>query len=1019
MPNANDIRQQFIDFFHDKAGHTIVPSSPVVPHDDPTLLFANAGMNQFKPYFLGTEQPPYPRAVDTQKCIRAGGKHNDLEDVGKDSYHHTFFEMLGNWSFGDYFKQEAIDWAWELLVNVWGIDPKRLHATYFEGDAAEGLEPDLEARDLWLKHLPADHVHPGNKKDNFWEMGDTGPCGPCSEIHYDRTPDLSGAKLVNADAQDDVIEIWNLVFIQFNRGTDGKLSPLPAKHVDTGMGFERIVRVLQNKTSNYDTDVFTPLFAAIQEVTGAKPYSASMEDHTDIAYRVLADHIRCLTFALTDGAVPSNEKRGYVLRSILRRAMFYGRYQLGVDLPDSFLYKLVDAVVALMGDAFPELKKDPTHVKQLIREEEESFGRTIDRGIKRFNSEIFNEIGRKIRERNKTAAPSDQFRVMLVNTYATVSMKQHEEEEREFQEHGSLPLRGNENVQITNESNNKVDLRYPLHNVTMRDLSPWIKKPIQLGAQVSFQLHDTYGFPIGLTNLIAEERGMTVDVAGFEKLMDEARERSRAGGGGGDARQSLVELVQKGELPATEFVGYEHTQLLDEEMNVWLFMQNGTVYERVPHMNPGDEGYLVTERTPFYAESGGQVGDTGIIRFAGGGKLTVEDTIKIGDVHFHRIRCDDGPMQPTTGKRKLSLLVREDRRSSIMNNHTTTHVMNRALRDHVNSETMQKGSLVDGQRLRFDFSHKAALTEQELAAVEQQVNEDIAKDLVVYTDYVEQDRALKIHSLRAVFGEKYPPVVRVVSIGVPVGELLEQPDNADWVNYSIEFCGGTHLPKTGDAEGFCIVSQEAVSKGVRRVTALTGAEAHKASAEADRLLNRAQSLLTAEPDTLIEQIDALTKESDAATLPVVGRAKLRELMTELSGKVKQIQKQQGNQAEQAVVESAQAIADGASGPVIVAQVPGADGKTLRNAMDVVRKKHAGAAIFLAADAGGKVALMATVTKEQIGKGLKAGDWIKHVAPIVGGGGGGRPDSAQAGGKDPAKLPEALDAAKTFANDVLG
>ncbi|MEZ6192198.1 MAG: alanine--tRNA ligase [Phycisphaerales bacterium] len=344
MPTASEIRQQYIDFFHDKCAHTVVPSSPVVPHDDPTLLFTNAGMNQFKPYFLGTEKPPYPRAVDTQKCIRAGGKHNDLEDVGKDTYHHTFFEMLGNWSFGDYFKKEAIDWAWELLTKVWKIDPKRLHATYFEGDASEGLEPDLEARDLWLKHLPADHVHPGNKKDNFWEMGDTGPCGPCSELHYDRTPDCSGAKLVNADGQDSVVEVWNLVFIQFNRGTDGKLTPLPAKHVDTGMGFERIVRVLQGKQSNYDTDVFTPLFAAIQKVTGAKTYAGSMEDHTDIAYRVLADHIRCLTFALTDGAVPSNEGRGYVLRRILRRAVRYGRQTLGVSEP--FFYKLVDSVVA-------------------------------------------------------------------------------------------------------------------------------------------------------------------------------------------------------------------------------------------------------------------------------------------------------------------------------------------------------------------------------------------------------------------------------------------------------------------------------------------------------------------------------------------------------------------------------------------------------------------------------------------------------------------------------------------------
>ncbi len=934
MPNANDIRQQFIDYFKDKAGHTVVASSPVVPHDDPTLLFANAGMNQFKPYFLGTEAPPYPRAVDTQKCIRAGGKHNDLEDVGKDSYHHTFFEMLGNWSFGDYFKQQAIDWAWDLLVNVWGIEPERLHATYFEGDEAEGLEPDHEARDLWLKHLPAERIHPGNKKDNFWEMGDTGPCGPCSELHYDRRPDKSGAKLVNADNQDDVIEIWNLVFIQFNRGTDSKLTPLPAKHVDTGMGFERIVRVLQGKTSNYDTDVFTPLFDAIQKVTGAKPYGASMEDHTDIAYRILADHIRCLTFALTDGAVPSNEGRGYVLRRILRRAVRHGRQTFGMEKP--FFYQLVDAVVDLMGDAFPELKKDPDHVKQLIREEEESFGRTIDRGITLFEDACGLAESKTIR------------------------------------------------------------------------------------AEDAFQLYDTYGFPLDLTQVMAEERGMTVDVAGFEKLMEEARERSRAGGGGCDARQSLTELVQKGGLPETEFVGYDHTELTDIKtpLRVLRVGNNCGLYKLAEKVSTGKPCAVIVNKTPFYAEAGGQIGDTGVIRTADGARVNVTDTIRIGDVTFHEGEVIEGTLTPSDNT-TVSLAVDSDRRASIMNNHTTTHVMNRALRDLVNSETMQKGSLVDEQKLRFDFSHKSALTEQELSAVEQQVNEDIAKDLPVYTEYVPQEEALKIHSLRAVFGEKYPPVVRVVSIGVPVGDLLANQDNTDWANYSIEFCGGTHLPKTGDAEGFCIVSQEAVSKGVRRVTALTGPEAHKATAEADRLLGRAQSLLQAEPDKLVEQIDSLTKEADAAALPVVGRAKLRGLMTELSTKVKQIQKQQGNQAEQAVVTSAQAIADDAAGPVVVAQVPGADGKTLRNAMDVVRKKHPESAIFLAADAGGKVALMATVTKDQIGQGLKAGDWIKHVAPIVGGGGGGRPDSAQAGGKDPAKLPDALDAAKAFASDALG
>jgi alanyl-tRNA synthetase len=990
MPTASEIRQQFIDYFKGRHGHTVVPSSPVVPHDDPTLLFTNAGMNQFKPYFLGTEQPQYPRAVDTQKCIRAGGKHNDLEDVGKDTYHHTFFEMLGNWSFGDYFKKEAIDWAWDLLVNVWQIDPERLHATYFEGDASEGLEPDTESRDLWLNYLPAERVHPGNKKDNFWEMGDTGPCGPCSEVHYDRTPDKSGAKLVNADAQDNVVEIWNLVFIQFNRspgsgGQLGKLSPLPAKHVDTGMGFERIVRVLQGKESNYDTDVFTPLFEAIQKVTGARPYGGSLDGHTDIAYRILADHIRCLTFALTDGAVPSNEGRGYVLRRILRRAVRHGRQTFGMEKP--FFYKLVDSVVGLMGDAFPELKKDPTGIAEIIREEEVSFGKTIDRGITLF-SESAVASSTSFYQKEEQAGRNRQIVDLLRAT-------------------GQVNPAGIMNVHRPGTINwNGYEYGRPV-----------------ITAEDAFQLYDTYGFPLDLTQVMAEERGMTVDIDGFNRLMDEAREKSKGGGGGGDTRQSLVEHVQKGGLSETEFVGYDTTELpaFETPLHVFRVGNNCGLYKVAEKVEAGKPCAVVVGKTPFYAEAGGQVGDTGVIQITppegNGARVKVTDTIRIGEVAFHLGEVTSGTLIPS-GKAKISLAVDKVRRAKIMSNHTTTHVMNRALRDLVNPDAMQKGSLVDDQKLRFDFAHKAALTEQELADVEQQVNDDITRDLPVYTDNVPQDKALKIHSLRAVFGEKYPPIVRVVSVGVPVKDLLDKPSNKEWAGYSIEFCGGTHMEKTGDAEGFCIVSQDAVSKGVRRVTALTGSEAHRATAEADMLVNRAESLLSAPPESLSEQIDAITKAADGATLPVVSRNRLRVLMTELSQKVKQFQKEQGGQAEQAVIDSARAIAEASDGPVIIAQVPDADGKTLRTAMDVIRKKHPESAIFLAADAGGKVALMASVAKSLIAKGLKAGDWIKQVAPVVGGGGGGRPDSAQAGGKLPEKLPDALKAAGTYANDIL-
>ncbi|MEM1107202.1 MAG: alanine--tRNA ligase [Planctomycetota bacterium] len=948
---AAAIRQQFIDFFVQKAGHTAVASSPVVPHDDPTLLFTNAGMNQFKDVFLGTGNREYTRAVDTQKCIRAGGKHNDLDDVGKDTYHHTFFEMLGNWSFGDYFKTEAIDWAWELLTSKewWGLDPARLHATYFEGDPELGLEPDLEARDLWLKYLPAERVHPGNKKDNFWEMGDTGPCGPCSELHYDRSPDKSGASLVNADGQDTVVEIWNLVFIQFNRLTTGGLEPLPAKHVDTGMGFERIVRVLQGKTSNYDTDVFSPLFAAIQEVTGAKAYDGgvsggdSLSNPIDIAYRVIADHIRTLTFALTDGAHCGNKGRNAVLRTILRRAVRYGHQTLGVEEP--FFYKLVPAVVEVMGEAFPEITKSVDAVQTELKEEEIAFRATLERGIVIFDKAV-----------------------------------------------------------------------------------EGLSAGQTLEGATAFDLEATYGFPFSLTQVMAEERGLTVDVPGYDQAKAQHADISRGEAGGADAKASLAEQVARG-LDAgwfveTNFTGHEFTEAPFQANTLHLFKKVGETYESATAAQAGDEVAAVFQMTPFYAEAGGQVGDTGGIMIkqspssTGGDivRLKVDDTIKVGGVHLHLGQLTAGKIDDIAGEVHCAMAVDAKRRALTQNNHTTTHVMNRALRDHVNAEANQKGSLVDDEKLRFDFSHGSALTPEEIAAVEKQVNDDIAKDLPVYAQVVPQEDALKINGLRAVFGEKYPPHVRVVSIGVPVADLVADPDKADWPGYSIEFCGGTHLAKTGDAEGFCVVSQEAVSKGVRRVTALTGPAAHKSVATGEQLLTRIEFLADAPAESLAEKIDSVSKTAESSLLPLSLNQKIRAGLAELGEKVKAYQKEQGNQAEQGVVAAAQQIAESQSGSVIVAEVPGADGKTLRTAMDVVRKKHSDSALFLAANAGGKVAMIASVPKPLIESGFKAGDWIKHVAPIVGGGGGGRPDMAQAGGKDPAKLPEALNAAKQFAEE---
>ena len=951
---STQIRQQFIDFFVEKCGHTEVPSSPVVPHDDPTLLFANAGMNQFKPYFLGTEQPNFTRAVDTQKCIRAGGKHNDLDDVGKDTYHHTFFEMLGNWSFGDYFKNEAIGWAWELLTQVWGIDPERLHATYFEGDESEGLGPDNEARDLWLQYLPAERVHPGNKKDNFWEMGDTGPCGPCSELHYDRSPDKSGANLVNADAQDTVVEIWNLVFIQYNRQQSGELVPLPAKHVDTGMGFERIVRVLQGVDSNYDTDVFQPIFQAIQEVTGARAYQpgasqTELADPINIAYRVIADHIRTLTFALSDGAHCGNKGRDAVLRAILRRAVRFGHQTLGVEEP--FFYKLVPAVVEAMGDVFPEIKAKQEEVQEELKDEEVSFRDTLERGLGLFEKAV-------------------------------------------------------------------------------EDLS----RGGQLDGDSAFDLEATYGFPYSLTVVMAEERGLSVDQNGYEQAKAKHAETSKGAGGGSDAKQSLLELVQKG-LDAgwfaeTEFVGYRgNTEMPEQDNALTLFKMNGEVYETAMEAKPGDHVAFVFEMTPFYAEAGGQVGDTGevIVRHPithSAGEMTrlcVRDTIKIGGVHLHIGTVEEGRLElhandPTVS---ASLHVDSDRRDAITANHTITHVMNRALRDHVNQDAMQKGSLVDDEKTRFDFSHGHALTAQEIEAVEKQVNDDIAADLEVFADFAPQTEALNINGLRAVFGEKYPPTVRVVSIGGPVHDLLAEPASDRWTSLSIEFCGGTHLAKTGDAEGFVIIGQDAVSKGVRRLTAITGKAAHEATAQAESLLHRAESLADSPADQLAGAIDAISKATTEQQTPLVLRGKIQSALATLNEKLKQHQKEQVSQQGEAVVEVARAIAESADDAIICAKVEGADAKSLRTAMDVIRSKKPDAAMMLAADAGeGKVALLASVPKDLIGKGLKAGDWVKHTAPIVGGGGGGRPDMAQAGGKDPSNIEEALEAAKQFAEDKL-
>ncbi|MEL7238062.1 MAG: alanine--tRNA ligase, partial [Planctomycetota bacterium] len=612
-PSSTQIRQQFIDFFVQKHGHAHVPSSPVVPHDDPTLLFANAGMNQFKPIFLGEEPlTTYgpPRAANSQKCIRAGGKHNDLDDVGRDSYHHTFFEMLGNWSFGDYFKTEAVDWAWELLTEVWGLDPERLHATYFEGDPSEGLEPDLEAKELWSKYLPAERIHPGNKKDNFWEMGDVGPCGPCSEIHYDRSDGKNQGKLVNADDQDVVVEIWNLVFIQFNRTASG-LKPLPHKHVDTGMGFERMCRILQGAGSNYETDVFQPLLDQIAELTG-KTYNADLSDPVGIAFRAIADHARMATFAIADGARPGPQKADSVLRSVIRRAARYGYTQL--DQREPFLHKLVPTIVEQMGEAFPEIREQQDKIAKMIEAEEADFLTVIDRGLK---------------------------------TFADAAKR-------------------------AKDSGGKF---------SGKDL---------------FDLHTEQGFPSDMAMQMARDEGLTPDVDDYQRRFKKFQDDSR-----GD--KVAVAAIDFGDLPDTDDAG--KYDCINSEAAVLAFVKGDAVATE-GDLTEGMAASVLLDRTCFYAEQGGQVGDTGVLRCTEDkSEFLVEDTKRLGNRVLHVGRVTTGTM--TVGGRVTCHV--NNRRTRIMANHSATHLLNLALRQTLGDHVAQAGSYVGPDRLRFDISHPSQI----------------------------------------------------------------------------------------------------------------------------------------------------------------------------------------------------------------------------------------------------------------------------------------------------------------------
>ncbi len=680
---SREIRQSFLKFFEER-GHRIVPSAPVIPHGDPTLLFTNAGMNQFKDVFLGTGSRDFKRAVDTQKCIRVSGKHNDLEEVGYDTYHHTFFEMLGNWSFGDYYKEEAISWSWELLTKVWGLDPTRLYATVYRTDD--------ESWEIWRKFLPREHILRFDEKDNFWEMGDTGPCGPCTEIHYDRTVDKSGRDLVNIGDQN-CIEVWNNVFIQYNRKQDGTLEELTNKHVDTGMGFERICSVIQGKNSNYETDVFQPIIDTISELCG-KEYNSELTDPTGVAMRVIADHVRTLSFAIADSAAPGNEGRGYVLRRILRRA---SRYARNLEFKEPVIYKLVDVLAETMGDVFPEIVENKSSVQRIIRAEEESFLQTLERGMERVQV-----IVDKVKE--------------------------------------------NPSAQVSGDD--------------------------------AFQLYDTFGFPLDLTQLLVREHGLSVDTNGFDTLMAEQRERSR---------QARKQHVQEVELPAvdipTRFVGYE--ELSHDAEVVYI-----------------DENKIALKASPFYVESGGQQSDTGSI-VLGGETYDVLDVRKSGQAYIHL--CDRD-IENLIGDRALAT-VNSKRRWNIQRNHSATHLLHEALRRVLGTHVKQSGSLVAPNHLRFDFSHFEKVSKEEIADIEAIVNEKIMERIGVYTLELPIEEAQKFPNVKMFFGDKYGDFVRVV--------VMDE-------KFSAEFCGGTHVANTSDIGLFKITGETAIAAGMRRIEAVTG-----------------------------------------------------------------------------------------------------------------------------------------------------------------------------------------------------
>jgi alanyl-tRNA synthetase len=884
MMTSAAIRQQYLDFFRSK-GHVIVPSAPIVVKNDPTLLFTNAGMNQFKDYFLGNKQAPNNRVADTQKCLRVSGKHNDLEEVGVDTYHHTMFEMLGNWSFGDYFKKEAIAWSWELLTDVYKLDKDRLYVTIFEGDDKEGLPKDEEAYNEWKKVIAEDRILLGNKKDNFWEMGDTGPCGPCTEIHVDCRTDeerkaVDGSTLVNND-HPQVIEIWNNVFIQFNRKKDGSLEELPARHVDTGMGFERLVRVIQQKQSNYDTDVFTGTIEAIEKLVNIKYNSPSHpafegrkgfgEGAIDIAFRVISDHIRAICFTIADGQLPSNNGAGYVIRRILRRAVRYYFSNLAYSKP--LLYQLVPVIAKQFEDVFPELIKQQDFVTRVIKEEEEAFIRTLGKGL---------------------------------NTLYDIIEK--------------------------TEINGIID------------------------GKVAFELYDTFGFPIDLTRLIASEQQTKVDEVGFETEMQKQKERSRSA-----AVLDTEDWVTITDIPSSKFVGYDSLET------------NAKIVKYRKVTGKGKELYqIILDQTPFYAESGGQVGDSGTLTIQGS-PLTITDTKKENDLIIHFAESI-----PENMSGEVIATVDATRRKDIALHHSVTHLMHAALRNVLGKHVAQKGSLVNEEHLRFDFSHFAKVTDEEIVAVEKLVNEKIRENIPVVIKSMNKDEAVALGAM-ALFGEKYGDVVRVV--------IMDE-------NYSIELCGGTHVGSTGELGLFKIKSEGAVAAGVRRVEAICGKAAEEYVNNLSASISEISGLLK-NPKDITKSIENLQSEN----------ASLKKHIEALEARQLVIIRNELLQKDE-IINNVTFVGE-------IIEVSSADALK-KLCFELKNKLHDHVAVLCANIDGKPFVAVGISDTVVVAKNLDAGKIIKeHVAPLIKGGGGGQKNLATAGGQDVSNLRTVIEKVKSL------